>query len=169
MMTKIYNQEKIKYQRKALRKSATIHEVILWSRIKNSQLGYKFRRQYSIGKYIVDFCCLEKKLIVEIDGAEHFDSSHDLIRDKYIKSFGFIILRVWNSEINNNLDEVMERVMEMLTDPSVPTKVGTAPLVKGSGIGKIFKNKINIILPFIRVGVPSFTRDGRVRLKNKIH
>ncbi len=132
-MTKIYNQTKIKHQRKFLRKSATIHEIILWSRIKNNQLGYKFRRQYSIGKYIADFCCLEKRLIVEIDGSEHFESIHDFIRDKYVENLGFRILRIWNNEINNNLNGVIEKILELLNDPSAATKVATAPLVSARG------------------------------------
>jgi very-short-patch-repair endonuclease len=68
-MTKIYNQTKIKENRKNLRKSQTKEELIFWSQVKNRKFnGYKFRLQYSIGSYIADFYCPKLKLVVEIDG-----------------------------------------------------------------------------------------------------
>jgi very-short-patch-repair endonuclease len=74
-MRTIHNLTKKKKARKILIKSATIHEIILWSRLRRNQLGSKFRRQHSIGKYIVDFYCPENKLIVEIDGGQHNEKS----------------------------------------------------------------------------------------------
>ncbi|MBI4837013.1 MAG: endonuclease domain-containing protein [Candidatus Portnoybacteria bacterium] len=115
-MRKIHNLENRKAIRRKLRKSTTPQEVILWSRIRRNQLGYKFRRQHSIGKYIVDFYCPEKKLIIELDGSQHIEKQkeHDEQRDEYLKSLGFIILRFWDSEINNNLDGVLLKILERL-------------------------------------------------------
>ena len=110
----IHNLVNKKQFRKKLRQLATPQEVILWSRIKNNQLGCKFRRQHSIGKYTVDFYCPEKRLIIEIDGSQHIDSEYDKIRDEYLKSLNFRILRFWDNEVNNNLDGVLMRIIENL-------------------------------------------------------
>jgi len=67
-MNTIHNIKSKEHARKQLRKSATPQEIILWSKIRRKQLNYKFRRQHSIGKYIVDFYCPKKKLIIELDG-----------------------------------------------------------------------------------------------------
>jgi very-short-patch-repair endonuclease len=115
-MRKIHNLESKKYFRRKLRKSITPQEVILWSRIKRNQLGYKFRRQHSIGKYIVDFYCPEKKLIIELDGSQHIEKQkeYDKQRDKYLKNLGFAILRFWDNDINNNLNGALLKILEYL-------------------------------------------------------
>jgi very-short-patch-repair endonuclease len=110
----IHNLVNKKQVRRKLRNSATPQEVIVWSRLKNSQLGYKFRRQHSIGKYIVDFYCPDKKLIIEIDGSQHIDNAYDKERDAYLKGLGFIILRFWDNDVNNNLDGVLMKIIENL-------------------------------------------------------
>ena len=72
-MANIFNRTSEKGKRKQLRKTMPEAEVILWSRLKNKQLAEtKFRRQYSVGKYVVDFYCAEKKLAIELDGESHF-------------------------------------------------------------------------------------------------
>jgi len=98
-----------------LRNNATPQEVILWSRLRRNGLGYKFRRQESIGKYIVDFYCPEKKLIVEIDGWRHKENeTYDNDRTTYLESLGLKILRFWNNEVNDNLEGVILRIEEHL-------------------------------------------------------
>lgn len=79
-------------------------------------MDYKFRRQHSIGKYIVDFYCPEKKLIIEIDGSQHIDiqREYDIERDKYLKNLGFKILRFWDNDVNNNLEGVLMKIVEKL-------------------------------------------------------
>ena len=113
-MRKIHNLKNKKLVRQSLRKNQTIQEVILWSRLKDKNLGYKFRRQQSIGKYVVDFYCPEKKLIVEVDGSQHADKqkSYDVERDKYLKSLGFKVLRFGNDDINNNIEGVVIKIKE---------------------------------------------------------
>jgi very-short-patch-repair endonuclease len=116
LMRSIHNLENRKTIRRKLRKSATLHEIILWSRIRRNQLGYKFRRQHSIGKYIVDFYCPEKKLIIELDGGQHAEKQkdYDKQRDEYLKNLGFIIFRFWDSDINSNLEGVLQKILEYL-------------------------------------------------------
>ncbi len=99
--------------RRILRKSSTPQEIILWSRIKNSNLGYKFRRQHSIGKYIVDFYCPLKRLIIEIDGSQHIEKQreYDLKRDYYLQKLNFKIIRFMDNEINNNLEGVLMKII----------------------------------------------------------
>jgi very-short-patch-repair endonuclease len=115
-MRSMHNLENKKDFRRKLRKSSTPHEIILWSRLRRSQLGCKFRRQHSIGKYIVDFYCPEKRLIIELDGGQHAEKQkdYDKQRDEYLKNLGFKILRFWDSDINSNLESVLNRILEYL-------------------------------------------------------
>jgi very-short-patch-repair endonuclease len=85
--------------------------------LRRNQLGYKFRRQHSIGKYIVDFYCPEKKLIIELDGWQHKEENqkrYDKERSEYMKKLGFNILRFWNNEVNNNLEGTILRILNDL-------------------------------------------------------
>ena len=77
----------------------TREEALLWTRLQRGALGVKFRRQYGIGPYIVDFACLEPKLVIEADGNHHFESTYDSGRDRFIRSKGFALLRFWNEDI----------------------------------------------------------------------
>jgi very-short-patch-repair endonuclease len=114
-MKKILNLKSKKLARKRLRNEATIQEIILWSRLRRNQLGVKFRRQHSIGNYIVDFYCPKNKLIIEIDGWQHKKKeNYDKKRDKYLESLGFEILRFWNNEINDNLEGITFKIEDSL-------------------------------------------------------
>ena len=99
-----------------LRNNPTDAERYLWSRLNRSQLcGCKFRRQQPIGKYIADFVCFEKNLIIELDGGQHSDTRiYDKARDKWLKDEGFVVLRFWNNEVMQNIDGVADVVMEKL-------------------------------------------------------
>lgn len=66
----------------------TAAEKKLWSKVRNKQLGVKFRREQLIGRYVVDFVCFEKRLIIEVDGGEHFESERDKIRDRWLPGQG---------------------------------------------------------------------------------
>lgn len=93
----------------------TEEELILWSIIKNKKLGCKFRRQFGIGNYIVDFYCVEKKLVIELDGSQHLDSKgYDIHRESYMNSLGIKTLRFWNGEIRRNLNGVIMKIKEEL-------------------------------------------------------
>ncbi|MFA6160498.1 MAG: endonuclease domain-containing protein [Parcubacteria group bacterium] len=113
-MTKIYNKAKIKENRRLLRKVQTKEELIFWAQVKNRRFhDYKFRRQYSIGNYIADFYCPELKLVVEIDGGQHYEKENikkDFERTKFFEDLGMKIKRYTNIEIKNNLSGVMEEL-----------------------------------------------------------
>jgi len=88
----------------------SVVERILWSKIRNQQLGVKFRRQHGIGNYVVDFYCPEFQLVIELDGDSHYlqgAQEYDYIRDEFMKLQGLRILRFTNIEVVNNLDEVV--------------------------------------------------------------
>src|SRR5207237_10375773 len=77
-----------------------------------SPLGHKFKRQFLIGRYIVDFVCLEARLVVELDGGQHADqAAYDEVRDTFLKARGFRVLRFWNLEFLTNQDGVLETLL----------------------------------------------------------
>jgi very-short-patch-repair endonuclease len=96
----LFNRKELKSFRSSLRNRSTSAEAALWKILKSKNLdGRKFRRQYSIGSYIVDFCCPSEKLIIELDGdphGEYFKIQIDENRDKYLENLGFTVLRFEN-------------------------------------------------------------------------
>ena len=113
-MDKIYNIAR------NLRKNKTKEENILWQLLRNRQfMGLKFKRQFPIGNYIVDFVCEEKKLVIEIDGGQHNIPNNikaDEARTNYINSKGYKVLRFWNNDINHNIKGVYETLLKMIND-----------------------------------------------------
>lgn len=99
-----------------LRKNPTESEQILWKHLRLRQLGgYKFRRQQPLGPYFVDFVCLEKKLIVEVDGGQHSEQvAYDSERSAWLGAQGFRILRFWNNEVLKEIEVVKEVIAETL-------------------------------------------------------
>jgi very-short-patch-repair endonuclease len=89
----------------------------LWQRLRQRQvLGLKFRSQAPFGKYVVDFACLEKRLIIEIDGKQHKDRiEYDVKRTAWLKSQGFDVLRFWNTDVLQNMEGVLERIVQIFT------------------------------------------------------
>lgn len=114
----IFNRKELKFNRIALRKNSTSAEAALWSLIKNKQLdGRKFRRQYSIGNFIVDFCCPVEKLIIELDGDSHGDYykiQQDTDRDMSLQNMGFIILRFENRFVFQEPEYVLSEIRKNL-------------------------------------------------------
>jgi very-short-patch-repair endonuclease len=108
----------------------------MWSRLRAHRLnGASFRRQVPIGPYIVDFVCVQSKLIVEIDGGQHADSASDRKRDAWLRSQGFGVLRYWNNDVLLNTDGVTEDIATALAIPPTPTlprKGGGSALRPGS-------------------------------------
>jgi len=115
-MSKIHNLKRLEKFRKKLRKRLTTAEAVLWTALKGKQLeGRKFRRQHSIGNYIVDFYCPSEKLVIELDGAGHFTyegSQKDEIRDNYLSSLGLRVIRFENRDLKNNLDAVLKVISD---------------------------------------------------------
>jgi very-short-patch-repair endonuclease len=103
---------------KGLRQRQTDAEIKLWYRLRDRQLeGEKFRRQHRIGEYIVDFVCLEHKLIIKIDGGQHNDmpvKEEDEQRTRWLETAGYRVLRYWNNDILENTEGVLENIREML-------------------------------------------------------
>ncbi len=109
-MTKVYNKKEMTKTRKALRNSMPKAEVILWSHLKGKQFReLKFRRQYSIGHYVVDFFCPKIRLVIELDGESHLSKTQrirDKTRQKIIEKTGIKILRYYNTDIYENIEGV---------------------------------------------------------------
>jgi len=116
MMSYIFNTKRQTLKRKRLRNNLAAPEIIMWSRLKGKQLeGYKFRRQESIGRYVVDFYCPVVHLIVEIDGDSHFTmeaQNYDRHREMYFESLGLHMLRFTNKEVTSNLHGVLNRLLQ---------------------------------------------------------
>ena len=121
-MTKIYNRTSAKDRRRMLRSNMPKAELILWSRLKSKGLDeYKFRRQYSVAQFVVDFYCPRLKLAIEVDGDSHFSEESELCdeaRQDFIESFGISFLRFNNKEIYENLDEVLSKIEDCIQKKS---------------------------------------------------
>jgi very-short-patch-repair endonuclease len=122
-MTMVFNKSNVKGRRKQLRRTMPEAEVILWSQLKNRQLsGIKFRRQYSVGGYVVDFYCAKKKLAIEIDGDSHYvlyAPERDEERQKWIEQFGIRFLRFTNDDVRMNLYSVLDAIDEAVCDTKI--------------------------------------------------
>ena len=102
-----------------LRNNPTEAEKQIWYMLRQKISGVKFRRQGVIGQYIVDFVCFEKRLIIEIDGGQHAENESDKVRDKWLRSEGFEVLRFWNQEVLNNRQGVLENIFQYLNPPAL--------------------------------------------------
>ena len=95
-----------------LRQSSTKEERILWQLLRNRQFkNLKFKRQFPIGNYVVDFVCEEIKLIIELDGGQHNEPENieaDNLRTEFLENKGFKVIRFWNKDINLNISGVYE-------------------------------------------------------------
>ncbi len=102
---------------RALRKQATEAERLLWRHLRSRQLdGHKFRRQTPVGPYVVDFLCLEERLVVELDGGQHADQQErDQERSAQLAGWGFRVLRFWNNEVLGNTEGVLEVIRDALS------------------------------------------------------
>jgi len=104
---------------KKLRINSTDTEKYLWKYLRGKQLtGFKFRRQHTIGKYIVDFVNLERRIIIELDGGQHLENKKDKLRDKWLKERGYDVLRFWDNKVLTNIEGVLEVIREKLLSPS---------------------------------------------------
>jgi len=119
MLTKnIFNRKNLKSFRSSLRNKSTSAEATLWNIIKSKKLdGRKFRRQYSINNYIVDFCCPSEKVVIELDGAPHGEYhkiQKDEIRDQYLESLGFSVLRFENRFVFQDPEYVKDEILKVM-------------------------------------------------------
>lgn len=118
-MTVFYNKTKNLTKRILLRQSQTKEETILWSKLRNNQLGFKIKRQYSVGPYVLDFYCPSKKVAIEIDGGQHLkEKEYDTLRSDYLSVFDIKVIRFWNNEVNASIDNVILKIISELNSPS---------------------------------------------------
>ena len=130
---------------RTLRRNRTDAEGLLWHYLRNEQLdGYRFRRQHPIGRYIVDFACPSRKVLIELDGGQHAEqTSRDEKRGAFLRARGYRVLRFWNTEVFENCFGVLERVYEAVAGdppPQSPAPDGSATATPphpstGSGAG----------------------------------
>jgi len=114
----LFYNTRLKRYSQELRKNMTDAKRPLWSRLRQKQIkGYHFYRQRIIGNYIVDFYCPKGKLIVEVDGGQHYQvdgNMKDKVRDDYIREVGMKIIRFSDREVFKNLEGVLEKIYEIL-------------------------------------------------------
>jgi adenine-specific DNA-methyltransferase len=113
-------------------------EQLLWRQLRDRQFaGIKFRRQEPIGPYFADFCCVERKLIIEVDGGQHDDAAqieYDRRRTAELKRRGYRVLRFWNNEVLGELTGVLEVIEEIIASPHpVPLPEGEGTLEEEGG------------------------------------
>ncbi len=117
---------------KTLRREMTDAEQALWFRMRGGRLdGWKFRRQHPIPPYIVDFCCMEAKLVVELDGSQH-DADVDAARTAALERQGLQVLRFWDNQVLADIDEVLGEILLTLRDRTL-TRPSGAPSPGGRG------------------------------------
>jgi very-short-patch-repair endonuclease len=119
-------------QAKTLRTYMTDAERRLWFRLRAHRFeGIKFKRQVPIGRYVVDFACLSRKLVLEIDGGQHAENQADRIRDRRLQEEGFKVLRFWNNDVLKRTDTVLELVMAALDSSPSPGALRAPPSPQG--------------------------------------
>jgi very-short-patch-repair endonuclease len=121
----LHNRPALKSRRKELRNNSTPAEKLLWGILQHSNLGsYKFRRQHSVGAYILDFYCPSEKLAIELDGDSHFTDEaieYDRERTAYLNALNIKVVRFLNTDVYDNLDVVCERILEEIKDENLTT------------------------------------------------
>jgi len=88
----------------------------LWAALRGRRLqGYKFRRQHPLGPFVLDFVCIEHRLVIEADGGQHADNEADLRRTRWLESRGWRVIRFWNNEILKNTEGIVESILRALS------------------------------------------------------
>jgi very-short-patch-repair endonuclease len=122
-----------------MRHEQTEAEAVMWRLLRSRRFaGFKFRRQAPCGNYILDFVCYERRLIIEVDGGQHADSTRDIARDVYLTSRGFRVVRYWNNDVLQNPAGVAEHLLRVLTgepDPSPGSDLRSSPPSPARGEG----------------------------------
>ena len=118
---RLHNKKILKVKRKELRNNSTQAEIYLWQHLKQKKLnGRKFRRQHSIGNYIVDFYCPQERLVIELDGEYHFEEDtikYDEQRTKFLNELSIKVIRFENQDVLNNIEHVLRQIIsEFKTD-----------------------------------------------------
>jgi very-short-patch-repair endonuclease len=118
---------RLKEAARALRGDMTDAEQRLWTKLRRKQLGHPFYRQKPLGGFVVDFYCHAARLVIEVDGGQHFTPEgreKDAARDNWLRMHGLTVLRFSNREVLENLEGVLERICEVLNPPRSPFTKG---------------------------------------------
>jgi very-short-patch-repair endonuclease len=127
----------LKRRARSMRREPTEAEKKLWYALRNRRFGkWKFRRQVPIGRFVVDFLCCEKWLIIEVDGGQHNERDSDLTRDAWFRSQGYMTLRYWNTDVLENLDGVLSHIECALATPHPSRRKGGSPPSPSRGEGR---------------------------------
>ena len=107
-----------KQSARALRKRMTDAERLLWRHLRNREMGgWKFRRQYPVGPFVVDFICVEKNLVIEVDGGPPAkNEEEDNQRSSYLNRMGYRVFRFWNNQVLQETEAVLEAIFAILAD-----------------------------------------------------
>jgi very-short-patch-repair endonuclease len=124
----LYQNPKLKTLRRKLRKKPTDAEYKMWQALRKSQImGLKFIRQYSVGKYVLDFYCPLLRLAIELDGGQHLEQDkilYDTNRTKFLNKQNITVLRFYNTDVFTNLEGAIDKVIEVATSiispPNLP-------------------------------------------------
>jgi len=107
--------ETSKERARALRKNLTQPEILLWKQLRDSKLGFRFRRQHPLGEFILDFYCPALRLAVEVDGSSHHNrQGYDAMRDAFVERQGIRVVRVWNMEVRDPFGDAITKIQEAI-------------------------------------------------------
>jgi very-short-patch-repair endonuclease len=128
MHEQLHNRKELEHYRKELRNNLTSAEATLWRELQRKQLeGRKFRRQHSVGSYILDFYCPSEKLCVELDGAHHFTEeglTYDKKRTEYLNSLNIHVIRFKNLDVFEQMEKVLSEIKSKFQPPLAPPHWG---------------------------------------------
>lgn len=134
-MRSIYNHNALKDRRRTLRTNQTEAERKIWTILRNKQvLGCRFLRQYSVGRYIIDFYCPSLRVAIEIDGGQHNATNikYDMNRTDYLTKQNISVIRYWNNEVLNNLEgvysDLVQKIKPLLASPYLKGRESQVPL-----------------------------------------
>jgi len=133
-MGRVHNRQIQTDKRKELRNNQTRAEWLLWMELKSNQLGYRFRRQFGVGMYILDFYCPKLHLGIELDGSSHFTKEgwvYDDERSRYLTDKGIYILRFTNEEVYCGIESVIQAIKQTFPKQDPPDPTSSPPLYKG--------------------------------------
>lgn len=109
-----------------LRQPQTPAEATLWRILRNQRLGFKFRRQHPIYRFIIDFYCAKAKLLIEIDGQSHLHRSqveYDKARTEYLEELGYQVIRFTNNDVRYNINEVVSKILRTVESRITELKI----------------------------------------------
>src|SRR5688572_30101241 len=129
-MPEIHNRKEFEQFRKDLRNNSTSAEATLWNYLKGKQLGKKFRRQHSVGNYILDFYCATERIAIELDGQKHFTEEgmmYDAKRTKYLNELNIKVIRFENVRVFEDINKVLEEIRAVFNHPDSDLRSGSVP------------------------------------------